>query len=62
LHAKPILLLNRDEYREPLIALLDYGVEHCFAAPSMLCVFTVVPDVASFKNALKEGTQARTAG
>jgi hypothetical protein len=62
LHARPILLLNRDGDREPLIALPDHGVERCFAAPLMLGLFAVMPDVASFKNVLKEDTQTRTAG
>lgn len=53
LHAKPILLLNSADYWRPLIALLDHIVEQGFAAPSLLDLFGVVPDVPALSAALE---------
>lgn len=53
LHRKPIFLVSIDNYWQPLIALLDHIVAEDFAAPSMLGLFRLVPDVAQLEMALR---------
>ena len=53
LHAKPIFLLNSQGYWQPLEALLAHIVTQGFADPTMLGLYTSVPDVASLEAALR---------
>ena len=52
LHTKPIFLLDVDGYWQPLIALLSHIIDQGFAEPSMLGLFTALPDVAALNAAL----------
>ena len=56
LHGKPIYLLNVDGYWQPLLALIDHIVAEGFAAPSLLGLFTTVPDVLALEAALRDGS------
>lgn len=52
LHQKPIYLLDVGGYWQPLIALLAHIVDEGFADPSMLGLFTALPDVAALETRL----------
>jgi len=54
LHTKPIYLLNVDGFWEPLIALLSHVVARGFAAPDILGIARIVPDVGTLQVALRE--------
>ncbi len=56
LHGKPIYLLNVGGYWQPLLALIDHIVAEGFAAPSLLGLFTTVPDVLALEAALRDGS------
>ncbi len=56
LHGKPIYLLNVEAYWQPLLALIDHIVKEGFAAPSLLTLFTPVPDVLALEAALRDGS------
>lgn len=58
LHGKPILLLDVEGYWQPLVALLNHIVTEGFADPSVLGLFTVVPDVATASATLKTAFSA----
>lgn len=45
LHAKPIILLNTENYWAPLIALMDHVIAEGFADPSLKALFTVCTSV-----------------
>ena len=47
LHAKPIILLNVNEYWSPLVALIDHIVDNGFADASLKDLFVVKDDVQS---------------
>lgn len=49
LHGKPIYLLDVDGYWQPLITLLAHIIDQGFADPSMLGLFTALPDVAALE-------------
>lgn len=42
-HAKPIAIVNHEGYYDPLLALIDHGIEHRFVRPAIRRVLTVVP-------------------
>ncbi len=42
-HAKPIAIVNHDGYYDPLLALIDHGIEHRFVRPAIRRVLAVVP-------------------
>ena len=52
LHAKPIFVLNQNEYWNPLLTLLDQIIDQGFADPSLRDFLTVVPDVESLTKKL----------
>lgn len=54
LHAKPIFLLNVEEYWTPLVALIDHVVAEGFAGPDIQAAIRVVPDVPALQAGLKE--------
>ena len=45
LHSKPIVLLNVENYWDPLIALMDHIIAEGFADPSLKTLFTVCMSV-----------------
>ena len=45
LHNKPIILLNQDNYWQPLLNLLDHVVEEGFADASTYDLFAIVDDI-----------------
>ncbi len=47
LHAKPIVLLNTNNYWDPLIQLVDHVIAEGFADASLRSFVSVVPDVAA---------------
>jgi uncharacterized protein (TIGR00730 family) len=54
LHAKPIILLNTENYWAPLTALMDHIVAQGFADASVQGFITTVPDVPSLEATLRE--------
>ncbi len=42
-HSKPIAIVNHEGYYDPLLALIDHGVEHRFVRPAIRRVLTVAP-------------------
>jgi uncharacterized protein (TIGR00730 family) len=46
-HAKPIVLLNIAGFYDPLLAMIDHGIEHHFIKPQSRRLFEVSPDVPS---------------
>lgn len=53
-HAKPIVLLNVAGYYQPLLAMIDHGIEHGFIKPAAREDFFVapaVPEALAFLNA-----------
>lgn len=59
LHAKPIILLNTENYWDPLVAMIDQIVREGFAEPSLGTFVSVAADVPKLEAALR---QALTAG
>ena len=50
-HAKPIVLLNIANYYNPLLAMIDHGIEHRFiraTGPKILHVSTTIPDAIEY--------------
>jgi len=41
-HAKPIAVVNHDRYYDPLIAMIEHGIEHRFVRPAIRGVLKVV--------------------
>lgn len=42
-HHKPIAIVNHEGYYDPLLAMIDHGVEHRFVRPAIRRVLTVAP-------------------
>lgn len=53
LHAKPIFLLNVEDYWSPLVALIDHVVAEGFAGTDIQEAIQVVPDVPALHAELK---------
>lgn len=53
LHAKPIILLNINDYWRPLLSLLDHVVAQGFADASLLKFMTTLDDVAALERVLR---------
>lgn len=45
-HVKPIVIVNQDGYYEPLIAMIDHGIEHKFIRPAIRDALIVVDHAA----------------
>lgn len=43
-HRKPIAVVNHDRYYDPLVAMIEHGIEHRFVRPAIRDVLTVVTD------------------
>lgn len=43
-HHKPIAIVNHEGYYDPLLALIDHGIEHRFVRPVIRRVLTVAPN------------------
>jgi uncharacterized protein (TIGR00730 family) len=54
LHDKPIVLLNRNGFWDPLLALIDHVVAQGFAAPSLKGLVTAVADPEAAMTALRD--------
>jgi len=54
LHKKPILLLNTDEYWQPLMAMIGHVIAHGFADGSILDFVQVVGNVQELSGALRK--------
>jgi hypothetical protein len=54
LHAKPIYLLNIDEFWDPLVGLMDHVIAEGFAEASLKGYITVLPDVPALTAALRD--------
>ncbi len=52
LHDKPIVLLNRNGFWNPLLSLIDHVIAQGFAAPSLKGLVTAVPDPEAAMQAL----------
>ena len=46
-HSAPIVIVNHDGYFDPLIAMIEHGIEHCFIRPAIREALVVV-DAAEF--------------
>ncbi|WP_424933068.1 TIGR00730 family Rossman fold protein [Amaricoccus macauensis] len=53
LHAKPVYLLNINDYWEPLITLVEHMIDAGFIEESFRGYFTVIPDVATLMERLR---------
>ncbi len=42
-HQKPIAIVNHEGYYDPLLAMIDHGIEHRFVRPAIRRVMSVVP-------------------
>lgn len=54
LHSKPIILLNVQDYWQPLLGLIDHVVEQGFADPSLKALFVTQPDVKAATDYLRK--------
>lgn len=61
LHAKPIFLLNTDDYWTPLMSLMRHVVDQGFADESILGYVEVVPSVDALEAALRAALSLRNA-
>lgn len=43
-HHKPIAVVNHDGYYDPLLAMIEHGIEHRFVRPAVRSVLSVVKD------------------
>jgi hypothetical protein len=41
-HNKPIAIVNHDNYYDPLVAMIEHGIEHRFVRPAIRSVLSVV--------------------
>jgi hypothetical protein len=57
-HGKPIVLLNIANYYDPLLAMIQHGVEHKFIKPAAWGYFFVADSVDSAMNHLAEQVSA----
>jgi hypothetical protein len=46
-HHKPIAIVNHDRYYDPLVAMIEHGIEHRFVRPAIRDVLGVVDDGAA---------------
>jgi uncharacterized protein (TIGR00730 family) len=60
LHAKPIYLLNINDYWSPLVALIDHVIDQGFADPSLAGFITVVDTVDALTRALRAARSSTT--
>jgi uncharacterized protein (TIGR00730 family) len=42
-HQKPIAIVNHERYYDPLVAMIEHGIEHRFVRPAIRGVLSVVP-------------------
>ncbi len=42
-HRKPIAVVNHERYYDPLVAMIEHGIEHRFVRPAIRGVLSVVP-------------------
>jgi predicted Rossmann-fold nucleotide-binding protein len=42
-HRKPIAIVNHERYYDPLVAMIEHGIEHRFVRPAIRGVLSVVP-------------------
>jgi uncharacterized protein (TIGR00730 family) len=43
-HSKPIVIVNHDNFYDPMIAMIEHGIAHNFIAPAIREVLVVVDD------------------
>ncbi|MFM1936200.1 MAG: hypothetical protein RI990_1159 [Planctomycetota bacterium] len=51
-HHKPIAIVNHDRYYDPLVAMIEHGIEHRFVRPAIRRVLAVVDTGHDALNAL----------
>lgn len=51
-HSKPIVIVNHGNFYDPLIAMIEHGIEHKFIAPAIRDALVVVADAADALPAL----------
>lgn len=51
-HAKPIVIVNHDNFYDPMIAMIEHGITHKFIAPAIREALVVVKDAAEALPAL----------
>lgn len=51
-HHKPIAIVNHEGYYDPLLAMIDHGIQHRFVRPAARRVLSVVPTAALAIDAL----------
>ena len=51
-HAKPIVIVNHDRFYDPMMAMIDHGIEHKFIRPAIREALIVVDDAADAVGAL----------
>jgi hypothetical protein len=51
-HHKPIAIVNHDRYYDPLVAMIEHGIEHRFVRPAIRRVLAVVDTGHEALNAL----------
>lgn len=57
-HYKPIVIVNHHRYYDPLMAMIDHGIEHKFIRPAIRDAIVVVEDCADAIPALLAHTSA----
>lgn len=58
-HGKPIVIINHDGYYEPLISMIDHGIERNFIRPAIREALVVVDDAAEALPSLLAQPQSR---
>ncbi len=51
-HSKPIVIVNHDNFYDPMIAMIEHGIAHKFIAPAIREALVVVVDAAAALPAL----------
>lgn len=51
-HAKPIVIVNHGGFYDPMVAMIEHGIEHKFIAPAIRDALVVVTDAADALPAL----------
>ena len=51
-HAKPIVIVNHDGFYDPMVAMIEHGIEHRFIAPAIRDALLVVDEAADAVPAL----------
>jgi uncharacterized protein (TIGR00730 family) len=61
-HAKPVAVLNIAGYFNPMLAMIESGIQHRFVRPKIRNLFHIAPDVPDLLRYLTESSAEKSVG